>query len=71
MREVALGRQPEVRPDAASNEAIYHLSRIGNNLNQLQRLAKAQGDVELCRQLELTLDELRAAMQRVEQVIGW
>jgi Mobilization protein NikA len=64
LRRVALGSKPEARPDAAVHDLLYHLIRIGNNLQQLDRLAQEQQRAELHRRLELTLEELKAAMER-------
>lgn len=65
LREVALGRKPEVSADGASREVLCQLGRIGNNLNQLGRIAEEQGEEELCRELQLAMTELRAAIRRV------
>jgi chromosomal replication initiation ATPase DnaA len=65
LREVALGVELEVRAGALEREVVYHLARIGNNLNQLTRAANALRRVELSSRLELTLAELRAALRRV------
>jgi hypothetical protein len=62
---VALGVELEVRAGALEREVVYHLARIGNNLNQLTRAANALRRVELSSRLELTLAELRAALRRV------
>jgi Mobilization protein NikA len=64
LRRVALGSKPEARPDAAVHDLLYHLIRIGNSLQQLDRLAQDQQRAELHRRLERTLGELEAAMGR-------
>lgn len=65
MREVSLGAVPRARPGVVSREAVYQLSRIGNNLNQLTRTANALQRVELSRRLEQVLAELRAALKEL------
>jgi Mobilization protein NikA len=65
MREVSLGAVPRARPGVVSREAVYQLSRIGNNLNQLARAANALRRVELSRRLEQVLGELRAALREL------
>ncbi len=37
LRHVALGKRIRARPGQIDEDAIYHLSRIGNNLNQIAR----------------------------------
>ena len=39
LRQVALGTIPRARPSQVQLEAVYHLARIGNNLNQLTKAA--------------------------------
>ena len=46
-------------------KAIYHLGRIGNNLNQLARAANATGRLAEARRLEGAMDELLAALRRI------
>ena len=36
LREIALGYQPKERPSQVEEAAVYHLAKIGANLNQLQ-----------------------------------
>ena len=43
LRTVALGTIPRARPRRVEERAIYHLGRIGNNLNQLAYVANATG----------------------------
>ena len=35
----ALSGRPRPRPNQPTRDAIYHLARLGNNLNQLSRAA--------------------------------
>jgi Mobilization protein NikA len=65
LREVALGFEPKVRAGAIERQLLYHLARIGNNLNQLAHAANALRRVELSARLERTLAELEATFRRV------
>jgi hypothetical protein len=62
VRETALGYRLSSRINSA---AIAALGRIGNNLNQLARLANTTGHLEHSQQLEAVLDELLDAMRRL------
>jgi len=50
-----LPRSGQVRRDA-----VYQLSKIGNNLNQLARGANTTGQVRLAERVEALLEEVRA-----------
>lgn len=65
VREVALGSVPRARPGQVDEKAVYHLGRIGNNLNQLARAANATGRLPDERRLKAALDELVAALRRL------
>jgi hypothetical protein len=65
LRELGLGAELRERPRRIEKDAIYHLSRLGNNLNQLTRAANATGRVELSERLREVLAELRAAIARL------
>ena len=65
MREVALGSVPRARPRRIEQQAIHQLARIGNNLNQLARVANATGRIELSRRLEKVLNELIETMRNL------
>ena len=58
VREVALGSVPRARPGRLDEKAIYHLGRIGNNLNQLAYVANATGRLDDTRLLHEVLDHL-------------
>ena len=58
VREVALGSVPRARPGRLEEKAIYHLGRIGNNLNQLAYVANATGRIDDTRRLHEVLDRL-------------
>lgn len=61
MREVALGSIPRCRPRRLEEEAVYQLARLGNNVNQLARVANTTGQIEDSRLLAETLGELLRA----------
>lgn len=65
VRKVALGSVPRARPRRLEKEAVYHLGRIGNNLNQLTRVANASGLVAEERHLRAVTEELLAALRRL------
>ncbi len=65
VREVALGSVPRARPGRVDEKAVYHLGRIGNNLNQLARTANALGRLPEGRRLETVLEELLTALRRI------
>ena len=62
VRETALGYLLSGRINSA---AIVSLGRIGNNLNQLARLANTTGRLEHSQQLKAVLDELLDAIRRL------
>jgi hypothetical protein len=63
MRIVALGSIPRARPRRIEQEAVYQLGRIGNNLNQLTRVANSTGRVAEAQRLQDILDELLEAVR--------
>ena len=63
MRIVALGSIPRARPRRIEQEAVYQLGKIGNNLNQLTRVANATGQIRQVQSLEQALDELLDAVR--------
>ena len=62
VRRTTLGYRLSRRVD---QKAICHLGRIGNNLNQLARVANATGEVELGARLDGTIEELLEAIRRL------
>lgn len=58
VREVSLGVVPRARRNRFEEGVIVELGRIGNNLDQLARLADSTGRLA-------TRDELRAAIEEV------
>ena len=65
MREVALGAVPRARPRRLEQKTVYHLSRIGNNLNQLAYIANATGRLTDSRLIAQVLEELTTAIRRL------
>ena len=65
MRTVSLGSVPKARPGHLERKAIYHLSRIGNNLNQLARTANATGRLPHARLIEAAIEELTRAIEEL------
>lgn len=59
IRALALGRRPRARRRFQDTAGIAQLSRLGNNLLQLRRVAEASGHARVQRDLEATLAELR------------
>ena len=50
-----------------NSRAIYQLSRIGNNLNQIARVANATGRVDVARRIDEVLSEVTNAIVRLAQ----
>ena len=65
MREVALGSVPRARPRRVEQQAIHQLARLGNNLNQISRVANASGRIEEAVRLREVLAEIEAAVRRL------
>ena len=64
VRACALGEKPKAKPSRASAELIRHLTYIGNNLNQMTKIAHA-GRAPAEDLLEHTLHELLKAVRRI------
>ena len=62
VRETALGYRLSGR---INSRAIYELGRIGNNLNQLTRVANATGRIDQAKRLESALYELTEAIRHL------
>ncbi len=63
MRIVALGSIPRARPRRIEEKAVYQLGKIGNNLNQLAKVANATGQIRQVQSLEQALKELLNAVR--------
>jgi hypothetical protein len=62
VRQTSLGYRLSGRINA---RAIYELGRIGNNLNQLTRVANATGRIDQSKRLKTVLYELTEAIRRL------
>lgn len=65
VREVSLGVVPKARRNRVEDRIIVELGRIGNNLNQLARLAHSRGHLLTRDELSATLEELLAVVRRI------
>jgi hypothetical protein len=63
MRIVALGSIPRARPRRIEEKAVYELGKIGNNLNQLAKVANSTGQVRQVQRLEQALEKLLDAVR--------
>lgn len=63
LRQVGLKKKIRARRGQVERDAIYQLSKIGNNLNQLARAANTAGQVVAFDLLEAALAELREAIE--------
>ena len=63
MRRVALGSIPRARPRRIEQKVVYHLGRIGTNLNQLTRIANSTGRIDYSQRLAAILNELTEAIR--------
>jgi len=62
VRQTALGYRLSGR---INSRAVAELGRIGNNLNQLTRIANAIGSIDRSQHLEAVLKELTEAMRHL------
>jgi hypothetical protein len=60
-----LGTIPRARPRRVEEKAIYHLGRIGNNLNQLAFVANATGRLGDTRHLHEVLNQILRAIRHL------
>lgn len=67
IRETALGAVIRARPDTATTALIHEVTRIGNNLNQLTRVANERGEVLTAATFGQWCDEL---MQLLRMGLG-
>ena len=61
VRGAALGTMPRERRRLREERALYHLARIGNNLNQIARRLNSG--------IPVAESEIRTAMDRVNQLL--
>jgi len=65
MRKVALGSIPRARPRRIEQKTVYQLGRIGNNLNQLTRVANRTGQLDTAYRLRQLLAEITEAIRKL------
>ncbi len=65
IRETALGYSLVVPRRAGDAEVIRQLARIGNNLNQLARVAHMSGRMDDVETLQATVETLTAALRKI------
>ena len=65
VREVSLGVIPRARRNRIEEGIIHQLGRIGNNLNQLARLAHGSGHLGTRDELRSALDELLVLVRSI------
>jgi hypothetical protein len=58
-------KEPEVKRDPVSKELIHEFRALGNNLNQLARIANINGEIRREGDLDQTLKAVRAAIAKV------
>jgi hypothetical protein len=62
LRELGLGPRLRARPGHLDGEAIAQLSRVGNNLRQLERVAAEAGNAQVQADLQSTFAELQVVI---------
>ena len=65
VREASLGVIPKARRYHMEDRIIVGLGRIGNNLNQLARIAHATGHLPTRDKLHSALEEILALIRRI------
>lgn len=65
VREVSLGVIPKARRNHMEDRIIVELGRMGNNLNQLARIAHATGRIPASDKLHSALEEILALIRRI------
>lgn len=66
LRQAGLQKRIRARRGQAGRDAIYQLSKIGNNLNQLARAANTAGQVVALELLEPVLEQLREVLEELK-----
>lgn len=67
IRETVLGSVPRTRPHGTTRQLVVAINRIGNNLNQLARVANESGDLPRETDFDALREEL---MDALAQVLG-
>jgi hypothetical protein len=65
IRIVALGSIPRARPRRIEEKAVYQLGKIGNNLNQLAKVANSTGRIADADRLQEVLEALLATVRQL------
>jgi hypothetical protein len=65
LRQAGLQKMIRARRGQAERDAIYQLSKIGNNLNQLARAANTAGQVVALEMLEAAIERLRDVLDEL------
>ena len=66
LRRVGLGAVPTPKQSRVERDAIYHLAKIGANLNQLAHHANATGKLTRGAELTAALAELRSLIDDLQ-----
>jgi hypothetical protein len=66
VREAALGEMPRVRRPQINAELLRQLTRIGNNLNQLARLAHLRDELPNATKLQAVLETILDVARTIE-----
>lgn len=64
MRQAGLGLEVQARRGQTRRDAIYHLSKVGTNLNQIARVVNTTGQLVALELLEPVIEDLRAVLER-------
>ena len=65
IRDTVLGTVPRTRPNGATRELVVAVNRIGNNLNQLARVANENGNLPREAEFDAVREELMNVLARV------
>ncbi len=65
LRRVAFGQAIRARRNHLDRDAIYHLSKIGTDLNQLTRVANTTGQLVALELIEPVLEAVRRAIDEL------
>ena len=70
VRETSLGAEVKQRRQHPLADIIYHLSRIGNNINQLAAVANLEARLSREQELDAALAEVLAVVQALDTLPG-
>jgi len=66
IRTKLLTKKEKVRPSKCNKELLYHINRIGNNLNQIARHCNSTGTVD-----RFVLKELVEIEKKLNELLKW